>query len=382
MTTKEKKSTAGLIRTRSYVMPTRRGFMAGAATTLGLGLAGGGAARAQTTKNLNYLGWEGYDSFLEGGTFTEEMALKLGKSYISNSDEIIAKLRIDSSQVDLCTPYFIHDDFLASQDLLEPLDLAKIPNFEKVDPIIRQYCEANMSEAGLWYSVPMTYGSICMMYNAKKAQKPTSWTDMLKEEYKGKIAITNDYPGNFFAWGRVAGVENPNRMTYKELDTVVDLLITLKKNHLRTIASSYGELINLLATEEVVMCQGWEPVSVWVGDDVDIRPAYPKEKSMGFIEGYSIGKGSSNIDAAHAAINNGLSLEGQLAGAEANTMPVVNIDAMPQVSDGNRALYDYDNIENYFTVRATTVPMYPLESDGVHASWDDYQEAWERVLKG
>jgi spermidine/putrescine transport system substrate-binding protein len=220
-----------------------------------------------------------------------------------------------------------------------------------------------------------------MLYNADKIPQPTSWTDMLKEEYKGKSAITNDYPGNLFAWARVAGVKKPNYMTHKELDKTVKLLINLKKNYLRTIASSYGELINLLASQEVVISQGWEPVTVWVGDKVNIKPAYPKEKSMGFIEGYSIGRGSANVANGHAIINHALSLEGQLAGAEANSMPAVTSEAMAKASKANRALYDYDNLNDYFQIKTDVVPMYPLESDGKHATWDEYQEAWEKVLK-
>ena len=380
--TDKKAKPANVTRTRTYITPTRRQMLAGMAATAGVGAMGATASRAFAAGSLNYVGWEGYDTFLEAGDIAETVGATLEKTFISTADEVITKLRLGSSQVDLCTPYFIHDDFLVSQDLLEPIDLAKVPNFEKLHPVIRQYCEENMSENGSWYSVPVTYGSICMMYNADKAEKPTSWTDMLKDEYKGKVAITSDYPGNFYAWARVAGVENPNRMTRDELSEVTDMLINLKKNHLRTIASSYGELINLLANEEIVMCQGWEPVSTWVGDSVDIRPAYPKEKCMGFIEGYSIGKGSSNIDAAHAYIDHAISVEGQLAGAEWNTMPVVNADAMSQVSDLNDALYDYANIESYFTEETDVVPMYPLESDGELATWDEYQEAWERVLKG
>lgn len=372
----------GIIRSRTYFDPTRRRVLLGGAAMAGATALGLSFSQARAASTLNYVGWEGYDSFLEAGDYPKENGLELQKTFISSADEIITKLRLNASQIDLCTPYFIHDDFLASENLLEPLDLGKIPNFKNIHPVVKRYCEGNMSENGAWYSVPMTYGSICMMYNAGKATAPTSWTDMLRDEYKGKIAITNDYPGNLYAWARVAGVENPNHMTHDEMDKTVELLITLKKKHLRTIASSYGELINLLANEEIVMCQGWEPVSAWVGDKVDIRPAYPKEKSMGFIEGYSIGKGSANIDAAHAFINHAISIEGQIAGGEWNTMPVVNADAMASINDANKALYGYDNLEAYFTEKTDVVPMYPLESDGVHATWDDYQEAWERVLKG
>jgi len=371
---------AGLVRIRQHVEIERRTFLKGAAAMGALGALGLHGTRAHAAAKLNYVGWEGYDTFLEAGDFAKDKA-ELQKTYISSADEVITKLRLGSSQVDICTPYFIHDDFLAAESLLEPLDLAKLPNFEKIHPTIIEYTKENMSQDDVWYSVPMTYGSICMMYDSAKIPAPTSWTDMLKDEYKGKIAITSDYPGNFFAWAKVAGVENPNKMTQEELAKVTDLLITLKKNHLRTIAGSYGDLINLFANGEIVMAQGWEPVEVWVGDSAKVKVAYPKEKSMGFIEGYAIGKGSANVDLAHEIINHGLSLEGQLAGAEANSMPVVTSEAMEKASDGNKALYNYADLSDYFENKTTVVQMYPLESDGVHATWDDYQAAWEKVLR-
>ena len=372
----------GLIRFRRPVEIDRRSFLKGTAVLAGAATLGTFGHRANAATKLNYIGWEGYDTFLEAGDFAKGKGAELQKTYISSADEVITKLRLGSGQVDICTPYFIHDDFLAAEGLLEPLDLAKIPNFQKIHPTIIEYTKGNMSEGDVWYSVPMTYGSICMMYDADKVPAPTSWTDMLKEEYKGKVAITSDYPGNIFAWARVAGVENPNSMTLEELDKVTELLITLKKNHLRTVAGSYGELINLFASGEIVMAQGWEPVEVWVGDTAKIKVAYPKEKCMGFIEGYAIGKGSANIDLAHEIINHGLSLEGQIAGAEANSMPVVTSEAMEKASDANKALYNYADLKDYFEAKTTVVPMYPLESDGVHATWDDYQAAWEKVLRG
>lgn len=372
----------GLNRVRSYFPLTRRTVLKGMAAAGGVAAAGL-PLRARAATSVNFVGWQGYDTFLEAGDFAAKNDLVLQKTYISNPDEIITKLRLGSSQVDISTPYFIHDDFLAAEGLLEPLDLEKIPNFKNIMPVILKYSEGNMSEDGNWYAVPMTWGTICMVYNADQiAEAPTSWTDMLKDEYKGKAAITADYPGNLWAWGRVAtGTSEPHNMTLEELDKTVELLIKLKKEHLRTIASSYGDLVDLLAKGEVIIAQGWEPVSIWVGETPRVLPAYPKEGTMGFIEGYAIGKGSKNMDAAYALINNALSVEGQVAGAEANGMTVVTNDAVPALSEATRALYPYDTLEDFFNTKTQMSPMYPLEADGVHATWDDYLAGWERVLK-
>ncbi|MFO1061978.1 MAG: ABC transporter substrate-binding protein [Dongiaceae bacterium] len=378
----ESSSRPGLIPVRQYFLPSRRGFLraAGAAAALAAGGLPNRPAAAAT--KLTFIGWQGYETFLEAGDFGKAHGLELEKSFISNADEVTTKLRLGSAQVDLCTPYFIYDHFLAEEQLIAEIDTARIPRFKAIHPTILKICEPNMARDGKWYAVPMTYGAICMMYNADQAAAPTSWKDMLKPEYKGKAAITSDYPGNMFAWARVAGVKQPTFMTYDELKKTVELLIDLKRNHLRAIAPSYGDLVNMLSAKEVVIAQGWEPVASWVGNAANIKIAYPAEQSMGFIEGYAIGQGSGNVDAAYDYINNALSVAGQLAGAEANSMPVVVADAMGQASAANKALYNYDALEDYFHVKTDVVPMYPLKSDGVHAVWDDYQEAWEKVLKG
>jgi spermidine/putrescine transport system substrate-binding protein len=379
--TSDRAQPANVMRFRQYLPLDRRRFLRGAAGVSAMGAVGMSGFPASAGTTINYLGWEGYDAFLSAGDFGKADGLALQKSFISAPDEIIAKLRLGASQIDICTPYFIHDGFLADQGLLEPIDLSKVPNFSKINATILRYCAPNMKVKDSWYAVPMTYGSICMLYNADLAQAPTSWKDMLKPEYKGKCAITTDYAGNIFAWARVAGVEQPHRMTKAELAKTIDLLIDLKRNHLRTIAPSYGDLVQLLSSKEVIISQGWEPVSTWVGSAANIKVAYPKEKSLGFIEGYAIGKGAAHADAAHRFINNALTKEGQLAGASANSMPVVTDEAMAAADAANKAMYDYDHLNDYLTEKTIVVPMYLLEAKSDLAVWEDYQAAWEKVLK-
>lgn len=368
----------GLLKIRSRFTVGRRGFLKSASAAAAFGAALPRAAEAAT--KLNFLGWQGYDSFLQGGDFEKTNGLALQPSYISSADEIIAKLRLDSASVDITTPYFIHDHFLADHKLIQPIDLTKVPNFKNVDPVIISRVTHNMSENGTWYAMPMTFGSNCMVYNSALAAQPTSWTDLMKPEYKGKCALTTDWEGNLYAFAKVLGVKNPHYQTRDELKKTVALLIDLKRNHLRTIAASYGDLVNLLSSKEVVISQGWEPVADWVGSAAPVKIAYPKETCMGFIEGYAIGHGSAHVDAAHAYINNALSVVGQLAGAAANSMPVVVTAAMRQAPPENQTMYQYSDLSGYFT-KVQIMPMYPLIDDGVHATWDEYQEAWEEVMK-
>ena len=371
-----------LIKTTYGISPSRRGVLKGmaAGSAAGAMALSGMPARAET--NIDFMGWLGYDVFLESDDFLAKNDMVMDKTYINAPEEIVARLRLAPGEVDICVPYYLHLDFMASEGLLMPLDTSKLSNWPDLIPTIVEFSTDNMTYEGEWYSAPFTWASICLMYNPTYVPNaPVSWRDMLKPEYQGKVAIPADLPSALSTWGRIAtDTAEPNRMTYEQLQQTVDFLIDMKKNQLRTIAASYGELIDLLAREEIVMAQGFEAISVWIGDP-EIRYAYPDEGCMTFIEGWSISAGTDDPDAVHKLIDQSLSVQGQLAGAEANGMPVTNAKAVPLLDDWNKSAYPYDNIASFFTTKLRVDPMYLLEPDGVHGTWDDYIAAWEDVLK-
>jgi spermidine/putrescine-binding protein len=381
MTTYSKQSPASsLVRFRvGLETPSRRSFMK-SATAAGLAAYALRAPGAQAATSIKYLGWQGYDAALPADHLKQADAA-LETTYISDSAEIITKIRLGDGQFDICTPYFIYVDFMAREGLLEPIDLAKVPNFQKIFPYIAGL--PGLSVDGKQYAVPLTWGSIPLMYNVKEVKTaPTSWMDLFKPEFKGKAAIINDVNATMVTWVRVVtGRKSGTQATREELAKVVELLIKLKKENLRTIASSYGELVDLFGRGEIVIGQGWEPVAAWVGDKAELKWVHPKEGALAFIDCYGLAKGAPELERDHALLNEALSVEGQVALATANTMPVVNSEAVAKLDDYNRGYYPYDNIQKFFTEQATIDPMYYLEDDGKHATWDEYHEAWERILK-
>ena len=372
---------SALTRMRLPASPiSRRGFVRGATAAAGLATIGGFARHAKATTSIKYLGWQGYDAAITPD-YLKAKDLALETTYISDSAEIITKVQLGQGQYDLCTPYFIYVDFQARQGTLEPIDLAKVPNYDKTFPFIKQM--QGLVVDGQQYAVPLTFGSMPLMYNAKEiATAPTSWMDLFKPEFKGKVAIVNDINAVMVVWTRVAtGAKVGTQATRDELKKTVELLIKLKKEQLRTICTSYGELVDLMGRGEVTIAQGWEPVAAWVGDKVEIKWTRPKEGTLTFVDCYGIAKGAPELEIDHALLNEVLSVEGQVALATANTMPVVNADAVAKLDDFNRGYYPYDKIESYFSEGGSIDPMYYIEDDGIHATWDEYHEAWEQVLK-
>ena len=95
------KDRLGIVRVRRYFEMDRRQLLKGAAA-IGAAALVGRALPAQAATKLNFVGWEGYDTFLEAKDFVAGKGAELQKSYISSADEVITKLR---SRRDLTVQY-------------------------------------------------------------------------------------------------------------------------------------------------------------------------------------------------------------------------------------------------------------------------------------
>ena len=79
-------------------------------------------------------------------------------------------------------------------------------------------------------------------------------------------------------------------MTEKEVDTVIPFLKEKKKEgHFRAMWKAYGELVNLMASEEVWIADAWWPVVVEVsGKGIPVHYAVAKEGYRAWCNGYGI----------------------------------------------------------------------------------------------
>src|SRR5580765_470567 len=96
-------------------------------------LALGSCAKKRPT--LTLLVWEGYADplFIKG--FEEQYQCKVSASYMTSSDDLVAKLRGGSaSNYDVISPSSDVSTMIASAGLAAPLDLSKIPTYGQLSP--------------------------------------------------------------------------------------------------------------------------------------------------------------------------------------------------------------------------------------------------------
>ena len=358
----------------------RRGFVVGAAA-LTAGLAAG-LRPAFADTQVVWVGWQGYDEPLKLGSFLADNGISLATTYINTNEEIITRLQAGGAgQTDLITIYFGHIPILVAADLLEPIDESKLPGikdvfpeFLNVDPIRRD---------GKLYAMPFTWGTLSMIYDPAAAPKPTSWKDCLKEEYKGKVSLVDDATGLLATWAPiVTGTKTPTRITMDELKKTIDFLIEIKKNHARTLASSYGEATDMFARGEVVTSAiGWDAmVGFAAAKQKALDFAIPEEGVMVFMDTVAIPKGAPHLDLAYKMMEQCISPEGQKHIADTLTQAVIRKAAVPMVDPKNREIYHYDDLATMFQ-KARFYPFWPLEAEGDYVTHDQSQEEYQRFLK-
>jgi len=370
----------GLVRMRSLTSVSRRDAMKGAAALGALAATGLSGRRAAAATNVSMFGWQDYDSGLRVGDFLQREGIEVTFTGIGNNDEIISRLAAGGAgQIDIVTPYMGYIPFLAASELIEPIDESLVPNLANVPEVFRN--DSNVIVNGTRYSVPFTWGSGPMAYDpAAIPTAPESWMDIFKPEYKGKVGMMDDPIGNqMLAAILSTDAKIPTMLTPDQLEQATQFLIKLKKDAVRQLAVSWGELANALARSEVVITfSGGEFLKKFAGDaGKQIEFTYPKEGTFAWLDSYCIAKGAPNREAAHKVANQVLDVEAQVAFGEKTFQAIVVKEAIDKLQPATRSLYPYDNLAE-FEKKAKFFPMPPLEPDGTHASYADWQTAYQK----
>jgi spermidine/putrescine transport system substrate-binding protein len=375
---------AGLIHHRRLGAVTRRSALVAGAAATGMAVLGGFGRRALASNEVNYLGWEGYDDAFAAGSVLKDNDVVLKTSYIASNEDIIAKGKSGGlGTMDIVTPDAAHTPFMKELGILQPLDLSKLPNFSNIMPEFQEM--PGFAVDGQQWSLPFEFGSIPLMYDADViSEAPTSWMDMFRPELKGKVALVEDLISAVVTFALAAtNTKTPTQLTRPQLDETLALMIKFKKEQARAIVSTYGELANLFGNKEIVMAPSWQPVSVWAGSGApNLKWLTPREGCMVFVDCMALAAKAPNRDLAYKLLDASISAEGQAKAAEDNLTGVTVSNAVPLLSEKARSIYPYDDIRGFFApAGGGTYPLWPLEEDGVHVTFDGIQDAWEKFLQ-
>ena len=168
---------------------------------------------------------------------------------------------------------------------------------------------ADAEKTKLWM-VPAVYNYDSIGYNPSvmSAEEANSWTAIFDKKWKGKSGLNTD---PLIALGQavmamntlgLSKVANPGNPSKKEIEEAMKFLIAKKKDgQFRALWGDFGELVNLMASGEMVVCDAWQPAVMAVkGQGKPAQYAVPKEGYRAWAIGPSLIAGSKNKDAVFA----------------------------------------------------------------------------------
>jgi len=290
-------------------MPTpicRRSLLTAAACGGAAGALGWRTAHAATTE-LTWLTWENLakDDYL--AAFLAANPVTIAKTFIGTDDEQFAKLRAGgASSADLITPGLDKVELYVASGLLQPIDLAKVPNAAlrydtfKATPLGKK--------DGKVYGMPFYWGINPIVYRADLMDAEPDWSVFFTDsKYQGKLAMRDYALEGIMIAAMYLGIARDHmfQLDDRELAEVKKVLMA-EKQRLRTYWNSISDLTNLFATGEVVCAFSWVPPYYDLSArGLKMGMAKPKAGVIGWCDSLAIPAGVSGerLDAAHKLIN-------------------------------------------------------------------------------
>jgi spermidine/putrescine transport system substrate-binding protein len=258
-------------------------------------------AHAALSGTVNFTTWPNYFAQENLDNFTKNTGVKINVAIFGSNEEMLAKLQAGSTGWDVFVPTNYTISTYKDLDLIEPLDLKLLPNFDMATQEAR-FLEPG-TIGGVVYAVPKDWGTTGYVINTKfVTQNPTSWKefwDLTQGPLTGRVMV-HDYQlttiGNALKYFGYSFNSNDE----KELGDAEKLLLAAKP-HLFGINSDY----------QPGMRNGdaWASVA-WTGDAVQLRRDIPeiayvlgKEGGEIWSDFYAVPKGAPNREAAYALID-------------------------------------------------------------------------------
>lgn len=242
-----------------------------------------------------------------GGAYTEAIKKHIGEFEAANN--VVVKFvpasgadglaKAMAKEVDV-----IHADMVWAyrgqfQDAFEKLDPAIVTNLAALYP------RARVSD----YTVITNFGLYGIAYNPKLVDAPTSWLDLWKPEFKGRVTTAGFDAANLellVLMARLNGGDEDN------IDPGFAKMAELGKN-ITVFYNQHAQLLDLFRHEDVVMARWIRGRVDWAKTQgVDLAFVAPKEGAIAMVSTAHVVKGSPNKELAMKFVNHLLSEANQI----------------------------------------------------------------------
>jgi spermidine/putrescine transport system substrate-binding protein len=332
-----------------------------AAAAAALLLAGCGGSKPV----LHIYNWADYVDEDKLTEFAEEFGCKVVVDTYDSNESMYAKLKAGASGYDILFPSSYMAVVMNQQDMLLPLDHARLPNLKNLDPAF----DGMLLDKGHVFSVPYCFSYTGIGYrNDRLDQPPASWDIFAEASLAGRTTLLNDTRETIGAALIKLGYPL-NSIDGKQIEAAADLVIQWKKNIAKFDSEQYKTGID---SGEFNVVQGYSSDILMVAaENETISIVFPEEGMVACFDDMVIPASCENPDLAYAFIDFMCRPETAAANMEWNFGRIPNLPAY--------ALIDSELREN----EAVFLPDAVLEKCQMIEDVGDalalYSKAWDRI---
>ncbi|WP_421259264.1 ABC transporter substrate-binding protein [Aeromonas sp. 602826] len=348
---------------------------------------------------LNIVAWAGYvergetDKNYDWVTgFEKETGCKVSVKTAATSDEMVALM--NEGGFDLVTASGDASLRLIAGGKVQPLNLALIPSYSKIDPRLQNAPWHTVD--GKHYGVPYQWGGNILMYNTKVFPKaPDSWNVVFEEQtmadgksnkgrvqaFDGPIHIA-DAALYLMTHQPALGIKDPYELNEDQYKASLALLRKQRQLVGRYWHDAFVQ-IDDFKNEGVVASGSWPfQANALIADKQPIATTVPKEGVTGWADTSMVHSDAKNLTCAYKWLEHSLSnkLQGDLA-AWFGSVPVV-----PAACEGNALLgptgCKTNGIDNFDRVRFWRTPVSQCKSQGTCVPYYRWVSDYIAILGG
>lgn len=248
-------------------------------------------------KQLNLYIWSAYISEDTLKRFEKDTGIKVRFDTYDSNEALLEKMMSGVSDYDVIVPSDYMVRVLSHQNLLEKLDLTRLPNRKNLSRMFQDLPYNPKGEC----AVPFLWGTTGIGYNKTKVTDPVdTWAILWNQKYQDRILMLDDSRECFGAALKWKG-HSINTTDPALLQEAQGLLIQ-QKPLVKTYSSSNFD--EILLSGDVWMAQGWSGQLAKAADqNKDLAYTIPREGSTIWVDNLAIPAASLHKDVAYTFIN-------------------------------------------------------------------------------
>src|SRR5690554_1496085 len=224
--------------------------------------------------------------------FEKEFNMKVVYDTFSTNEDLYVKLKSGGSTYDVIFPSDYMLTRMLNENMLEKIDLSKIPNHRHIDESLM----GTVYDPDNEYSLPYMWGTIGILYNTTMVAEPVDSWDALWDPRYAKEILMLDSQRDSMAAALIKLGYSINTLDKQELAEAGELL---KQQKPLVLAYVVDEGKDKMVSGEAALALTWSGEAMYaISENDDLAYVIPKEGTNVWFDVMAIPKGAKNLEGA------------------------------------------------------------------------------------